>query len=161
MVEDSLQCTVTELMETFRDAVRALLPTAERLQLDWRDGYEHRDWERLTAALFDVCVRGPIEVDAGRLDGEYPLPPYDIDVASYTAFSWIEGMPAQADRPAAFIRLTTDGIPFESAQFASLDPNGFVPAERTKLLLSDVEFVFVRRGAGSPPIQVREIMAIE
>lgn len=75
MTDDSLRCSLAGLVSIFQDALIAVVPTAERLLLEWRNGRQHRDWERLAATLFDVCVRGPIEADATRWDLEHPLPP--------------------------------------------------------------------------------------
>jgi hypothetical protein len=161
MTEDSLRCSIVDLVSTFRDALIASIPTAERLLLEWGDGRQHRDWERLAATLFDVCVRGPIESDSARQEAEYPLAPYDIDEASYAASSWISATSETAGPPAALIRLMTDLRPFDTVQIAILDPDTLVPIDRVLLPFAEVEFAFVRRSKGQPDVKIREIEAID
>jgi hypothetical protein len=161
MTEDSLRCSPADLISTFRDALLALTPTADRLLLEWRDGRQHRDWERLAETLFDVCVRGPIESDSARRDGEFPLPRYDIDAASYATSSWISASDEASGSPAALIRLMTDMRPLDTVQVAILDPDELVPIERGLLPFAEVKFAFVRRSATQPDVVVREIEAID
>jgi hypothetical protein len=161
MTEDSLRCSLADLLSTFRDALIALTPTAERLLLEWGDGRQHRDWERLAATLYDVCIRGPIESDSTRREGEFPLPRYDIDVASYATSSWISAEGETPGSPAALIRLMTDLRPFDTVQVAILDPDTLVPIERVLLPFAKAEFAFVRRSEAQPDIEIREIEAID
>lgn len=161
MTEDSLRCSLATLVSTFQDALIAVIPTADRLSLEWGDGRQHRDWERLAATLYDVCVRGPIEADATRPGAEYPMPPYDIDVASYAACSWISATSVTARAPAALIRLMTDRAPFDAVQVALLDSETLQPIERVLVPFAEVEFAFVRRSKGQPDVVVHEIEAIE
>lgn len=161
MTEDSLRCSLTDLLSTFRDALIALLPTAERLLLETGDGRQHRDWERLAETLFDVCVRGPIESDAARDEGEFSLPRYDIDVATYATSSWISVAGETSGARAALIRLLTDLRPFDCVQVAILDPDSLVPIERVLLPFAEVEFAFVRRSDSQPGVEIREIEAID
>jgi hypothetical protein len=161
MTEDSLRCTLADLLSTFRDALLALTPTAERLLLEWGDGRQHRDWERLAETLFDVCIRGPIESDSGRREREFPLPRYDIDVASYATSSWIGTAAGTAGSPSALIRLMSDLRPFDTVQVAILDPDTLVPIERVLLPFAEAEFAFVRRTGAQPDVEIREIEAID
>jgi hypothetical protein len=161
MAEDSLRCSPSELMMTFREALIAFIPTAERLLLEWGDGCQHRDWERLAETLFDVCVRGPIESDAEHDDAEYPLPRYDIDAVSYGTSSWLSATSEGTDPPAAFIRLMTELKPFDTVQVAILDPETLVPIDRVRLAFTDVDFAFIRRSSGEADVEVREIEAVD
>ncbi|MGL4297722.1 MAG: hypothetical protein ACRCW4_01460 [Candidatus Neomicrothrix subdominans] len=161
MTEDSLRCSVRDLLVTFRDALLALTPTAERLLLEWGDSRQHRDWERLAETLFDVCVRGPIESDSARREGEFALPRYDIDVASYATSSWISAVTRTAGSPGALIRFMTDLRSFDTVQVAILDPDTLVPIERVLLPFAEAEFAFVRRSNTHPDAKIREIEAID
>lgn len=161
MTEDSLRCSPSGLVSTFRDALIAFIPTAERLLLEWGDGRQHRDWERLAATLFDVCVRDPVESDSARRVAEYPLPPYDIDAVSYTATSWIIARTEKTHPPAVLVRLMTDLRPFDSVQVAILDPDSLLPIDRGMLPFAEVDFAFVRRSKGQPDVEIHEIEAIE
>lgn len=161
VTEDSLRCSLAELMSTFRDALIASIPTAERLLLEWGDGRQHRDWERLAETFFDVCVRGPLESDTGRQAAEYPLPRYDIDVASYATSSWLSVTSENTGPRAALVRLLTDLKPFDTVQVAILDRDTLVPIDRVRLPFADVEFAFIRRSNGQPDAEVREIEAVD
>jgi hypothetical protein len=161
VTEDSLRCSVTELLSIFREALIALTPTANRLLLEWVDGRQHRDWERVAETLFDVCVRGPVDSESGRRDREFPLARYDIDVESYEAFSWIGVKGETLDSPAALIRLITDLRPFDALQIAILDPVARTPVERVLLPFAEAEFTFVRRSPGKPDVEIRDIEAID
>ena len=160
-LDDTLSCSVTTLMQVFRDALTALLPTAERLLLTWRDEDQHRDWERLAETLFDVCVRGPIDADAGRRDGEYALPRFDIDHPSYATNSWIGVAANGVDGPTALIRFISGTEPFDSVQVAVLDPAALTPSRRVILRFDELKFVLVRRSNGQPDDTVVRIDAIE
>ena len=161
MTEDTLRCSIADLLATFRDALLALTPTAERLLLEWGDGRQHRDWERLAETLFDVCVRGPIESDSSRREGEFPLPRYDIDLALYASSSWISVTGGESRSPAALIRFMTDLKPFDTVQAAVLDPDTLLSVERVLLPVAAAEFAFVRRSETPPDVEIREIEAVD
>lgn len=162
MTEDSLRCSVTDLLSIFRDSLISLTPTADALLLEWGDWMmQHRDWERLAATVFDVCVRGPIDSDSERYDREFTLPPYDIDVDSYTNFSWITARRGTTSRPAALVRLVTELEKFDTVQVALLDPDTLVPIGRACIPFAETTFAFMRRAGGKPAVEVREIEAID
>lgn len=161
MTEDSLRCSVTDLLGVFREALIALTPTADRLLLEWLDGRQHRDWERIAETLFDVCVRGPLESESGRRDADFPLARYDIDVDSYEAFSWIGVKGKALSSSAVLIRLMTDLKPFDAVQVAIVDSVTRTPVERVLLPLAEAEFTFVRRSQAEPDAEIRDIEAID
>lgn len=161
MTEDSLRCSTADLLVIFRDALVGLTPIADRLLLEWGDGRQHRDWERLAETLFDVCVRGPIESDVARREGEFALPRYDIDVASYATSSWISVASGGSASPVVFIRLMTTMKPFDTVQVAILDPDTLVPVERMRLPFAEAEFAFMRRSDNQPDAGVHEIQAVD
>lgn len=102
--DDVLRCSVDDLLGVFRDGLLALVPMAQRLGIEWRNDDRHRDWERLSEALFDACVRGPIEADAGLSFDELRLPRYDIDVASYRTNSAGEGVRVRRSAPKVHVQ---------------------------------------------------------
>lgn len=162
MTDDALRTSPAELMAILRDALVSAVSTADRLRLEWRDSAEqHRDWERLAATLFDVCVRGPIEADSGRRGSEYPLPSYDIDIASYLNSSWISVASPSFAQPAALIRLLSARDPFDTVQVAVLDPETLIPVDRTLVAFADVRFAFVRRSPSRSDAVVHEIEAVD
>jgi hypothetical protein len=160
MEDDSLCCSVSELMATFRLALMALIPAAERLKMNWRDEHQHRDWERMAVAVFDACVRGPIASDSSHWNDELSLPRYDIDHTSYLACSWIR-VEREAGPSAVLIRLLSHREPFDTVQVVTLNPDTFAPVGRLTLPFGESEFAFVRRSGTRPDEVVHEIEAIE
>lgn len=148
-------------MAIFREALIALTPTADRLLLEWVDGGQHRDWERIAETLFDACVRGPLEAESGRRAEEFVLARYDIDLDSYEGFSWIGVKAETLPTPAVLVRLMSDGNPFDAVQVAILDPVGHTPAERVLVPFAEAEFTFVRRSLAEPDVEIRDIEAID
>jgi hypothetical protein len=161
VTEDSLRCTVTDLIAIFRDALIALTPTADRLLLEWEEGRQHRDWERVAETLFDVCVRGPLDSEPGRRKGEFPLARYNIDADSYEVFSWIGVRGETLNSPAALVRLISDVKPFDAVQVAISDPVAGTPVERVLVPFAEAEFTFVRRSQGKPDSEICDIEAID
>lgn len=161
-MEDILRCSVADLAVIFRQALVALIPTADRLLLEWLDAQkQHRDWERIAESLFDACVRGPLDADVGRRDGEFPLVRYDIDADSYDTFSWIGVRSRRLARPAPLIRFVTVEEPFDTVQVAILDAFGRTPLTRVLVPFDEAEFIFVRRSKAEPDAEIREIEACE
>jgi hypothetical protein len=128
--------------------------------MDWRNEYQHRDWERMVEAVFDACVRGPIEADSGRWNDELPLARYDIDHPSYLAHSWIQVGADHHQAPIVLVRLASDREPFDTVRAVVLDRDKLAPIEQLNLPFES-NFFFVRRsGRGSDQI-VHEIEAVE
>ena len=69
---DRYIATVDELFGTFRGALLAILPMADRAKMNFRDEETHRDWERLAECSFDspfdnvqVVDVAPVSLKAG------------------------------------------------------------------------------------------------
>ena len=61
-----IEMSVTELMNAFRDGLRALIPVFERAKLGWRQEDAYDPWENTAAALFKAIVGS--SVDKGVYD---------------------------------------------------------------------------------------------
>jgi hypothetical protein len=146
---------VDDLLGVFRDGLLSLVPMAQRLGIEWRNDDRHRDWERLSEALFDACVRGPIEADAGLSFDELRLPRYDIDVASYRTNSWVTV--ASEGQHCPVVRLVTDAEPFDTVQFARLDPSCMQVVGHDVTPFGTARFAFVRRTSTGGEQVVEEI----
>jgi len=85
--DDLLEATIDEMVDTFRSALIALLPAANRSKLTWADENQHRDWESLAESAFNTFVRGPIQADITGRSMAAPLARYDIDSDSYASQS--------------------------------------------------------------------------
>ena len=57
-----LHVGVSDLVANFRNALVAVLPFADQVMMGHEDEEMHHDWEKLAACMFDVFVRGPLEV---------------------------------------------------------------------------------------------------
>jgi hypothetical protein len=161
MNEDVLRATVNDLISAFRDALIGFIPIADRLMMPWQDENQHRDWERVAEAMFDACVRGPIEAEATRSVTEYLVPRYDIDVDSYAAASWISVRREGHDTQVALVRLVTDRDPFDSVQGALIDPTTLGTIGRVEMPMREAQFSYIRRGPGAEDSELTTIVAVE
>ncbi|MBW4721333.1 hypothetical protein [Saccharothrix obliqua] len=160
MDDDTLRSSVSDLLGAFRDALIALVPIADRLKMGWRDGDQHRDWENMAEAVFNACVRGPIEADEGRWNDEYRLPRYDIDDSMYSTSSWIRLTADDRESLVVFVRLVSAGGPFDAVEGVELDPVTLVPRGRVVVGFEGCGFTFVRR-SGARSEEVRGVVAVE
>lgn len=161
MNEDVLRASVSDLINAFRDALIGFIPIANRLMIPWQDENQHRDWERVAEAMFDACVRGPIDAEATRSVAEYSMPRYDIDVDSYAEASWISVSWEGHDAQVALVRLVTDRDPFDSVQGALIDPTTLGRIGRVEMPMHDVQFSYIRRGSGAEDFELATIVAVE
>lgn len=151
---------MSDFLAAFRDALSVLAPIAQRLKMEWRDEGQHIHWERMAEAVFDSCVRGPIEADARHRRDDHRLPRYDIDDSSYGRSSWIR-VERGGDRSlVVFIRLLSGRETFDEVQGAKLDENTFMPLERVVIPFDQCRFAFVRRSAVRSDV-VHDIEAVE
>lgn len=75
-------CTVSELLDIFRDSLVAVLPSVERAHIPWREGDEYDEWDEITQMLFRHIVVGTIE--AALPEGQRrEMPKYDFSYESY------------------------------------------------------------------------------
>jgi hypothetical protein len=142
---DVLRDTVAGLIANFKQSLLALIPSADRSQLGWRE-YEHPDWELLMAACYQAFVAGPISTDSRRMVGDYQLIRYDIDPEDLSSASWIA--PSEHEPNLALVRLRSQASPFDTSEFVEIESRTSVVSSRNILRPSDAEFVLVRRGPG-------------
>lgn len=86
---DTTQEQVDRLLETFRDGLRALVPVADSARIPWREGEAYDNWDSLASKLFEVFVKHPIAEDQ-KSENMLSLPVYDMQLDSYSEYSWIE-----------------------------------------------------------------------
>lgn len=160
MVEnDSLRAPVSELVETFRSSLIALIPFAERSMMSFADNDQHPSWERLAESCFDSFVRDPIKADLSTRDA-LPLARYDIDASDYRRLSWI-AVTSAGSSPGAVVRLLTRSTLFDTIETVDLDPVTLRAGKRRELPWEGATFVFVRHAATGPLVVVTEILAVE
>ncbi len=158
--DDVYQATVGELFDNFRRALLAILPIAERAQINYRDEQTHRDWERLAESMFDAFIRSPIDSDRAATGRELPLARYDIDVDDYLALSWLA---ANADSPhrGAVIRFLSKAAPFDTVQVVDIDPVTLRADRRRTVAVSEIRPALYRRRETGEATLVTQIEAIE
>ena len=158
--DDVLIATIDDLMETFRSALLALLPLADKAKLAWTDADSHPDWERLARCAFDAFVRGPIGTDRSRGRFDASLAPYDIDSVGYGESSWVgvgdSGSPSQA-----LIRLVSVVRPFDSVQVVDVDLDRGLAGARQIVPWDRARFVLVRRSKTGRLHYVETVVAEE
>ncbi|GAB2698178.1 hypothetical protein [Thalassiella azotivora] len=162
--DDVLVCSVDHLLRTFRQALLALVPAADAIQLSWC-GDEHPDWERLAQAVFSSFVTTPVLTDRGALAGlprggrPYALARYDIDREdSYRDVSFVRVHARnRLDELVAFIRFLSDAEPMDWVQGAALDPVTLMVRERLLFRYADVSFSLMRRMPSTAHVVVRHV----
>ncbi len=158
--DDVFEASVSELLQLFRDALSALAPIASRAMLSW-DGFDsHPDWERLAASAFHAFVASPVSTDRQRRAGDGPLAPYDIDLDSYAGASWV-GVSEESSGSLALVRLVTRSDPFDSVEFARLDPVDGRIIETFVLPWVGLEWCLFRRSASGSVEVVSRVVAEE
>ena len=105
--------------------VPGFIPVADRLRMSWREENQHVDWEKVAAAMFHACVRSPIQVDEGRVDGQFWIGQYDIDFESYAEASGISVRSAAHGERLAMIRLLTFDEPLDTVKGPRFDAASF------------------------------------
>ena len=157
---DIYVATVDELFQNFRDALLAMLPIAERAQINFRDEETHKDWERLAEACFDAFVRSPIDADRSHTGRELALARYDIDLADYLAASWLTVDESHPHR-AAVVRLLSRSTPLDTVQVVEIDLDTLRAGPRRMLPVDSVTFACYRRTESGGGTLVSRVEAAE
>ncbi len=158
--DDVYRATVSELVANFRQALLALIPVAERAQINYKDIEPHRDWERLAECSFDVFVRSPIGADRTATGRELPLARYDIDLADYLKVSWLTPYP-EAPHRGAVVRLLSRDTPFDTLQVVRVDSESLLAGERITLPIANATLALFRRDEAGAASVLSTVEAIE
>ena len=157
--DDVLEASIDELIGTFRTALLALIPIADRANLPWTDHNTHPDWETLSQALFNTFVKGPIKGDCEQSKGHQILN-YDIDHLSYSEASWV-GVGTLDARDAALVRLVSVNEPFDGVQVVEVDASTGSTGERRIVSWEDANFYLASRSSDGTLARVLSIVAQE
>jgi hypothetical protein len=142
--EASWTTSTDELVRLFEDAIRALIPIAERAQMAWKEPAAYDDWDRICEAIYRSIVIMSIEHSEG-VGVSLPILDYDFRIRCYDQNSFI-GRKGSGEN-AAFVCFETASAPFDTCLFAVLDRKlNVVAVERLSTM--SVEFVLVRRKHG-------------
>jgi hypothetical protein len=158
--DDTYVATVDELFRNFRAPLLALMPVADRAQINFRDEETHRDWERLAEACFDAFVRSPIDADRSHTGREFALARYDIDLADYLAASWLTVDESHPDR-AAVVRLLSRGAALDTVQVVAIDPDTLRAGQRRMLPIDSVTFACYRRTESGSAMLISRVEAVD
>lgn len=137
--------TPGEALALFADALRALVPVAERARMPWREGAAYDDWDRVAAALFKSLVADSL-AHAVECEGWPPLASYGAPLSLYDT-----NTPHLADvtEDAPLVSLVSVARPFDTCLLARLGPDGRVAGHFRKPAADVTGALVARRGV--PP----------
>lgn len=159
--EGDFVASISELVAIFREACIALIPTAERSHLMWRDLDTSDDWDKISTSLYDTLVAAPIANDRSARSNAFPLPRYDLDYDDYSTFSWIRCRFADQEGYYVFVRLLSGVEPFDTIQAVEIDTQSLHAGERHSLPWRDVILTVVSRDARGAAVESDSIAAVE
>jgi hypothetical protein len=119
--------SVDELVRLFGDAIRALIPIAERARMQWKAPDSYDDWDHICEAIYRSIVIRSIEFAEG-MGVSLPVPDYDHRINSYEKNSFIGDLNSKDEM--AFVCFETEASPFDVCLFALLDRNLNVVGDR-------------------------------
>lgn len=126
-----------ELLKMFAEALRGLVPIADKARMRWREPDAYDDWDGICEAIYRAIVIGSIE-HAEEFGNAFSILPYDRRIASYAKTSFISHQLVEG--VAAFMCFETENQPFDTCRFALLGEAMDVVGSR-RLALSGVTFV--------------------
>ena len=133
--------SIDELIRLFGDAIRVLVPIAERAHMAWKEPDAYDDWDQICEAIYRSIVIGSIEFAEG-IGTFLPVPDYDRRIKSYDKNSFIGD--ANSKDEVAFVCFETRTAPFDMCLFAILDRNLDV-INYSRVAIVDVKFNLMRR----------------
>ena len=120
---DKWTTSVNELMLTFRDSLRSLVPCMERAKIAWREPDAYDDWDDIAQALYKNIVVRSIEYSLTLNERERMVSPeYGILYPRYNDMSFIElvlGQPRE-DQYNVFLDFATTDRPFDTARYVTV-----------------------------------------
>src|SRR5579863_875412 len=139
--------SIDELVRSFLDALRVMVPVAERVHMPWREPNAYDDWDRICEAIYRSIVIDSI-AHAQEIRESAPIASYDLRTASYKNNSFVCNSVLHGK--SAFVAFETKDLPFDQGLFALLDEN-FAVADYSRIPTDKVKFLFCSRlEAGSP-----------
>jgi len=83
--------TPTRLVLNFREALVALLPFVERVDIPWRSGVAYENWDRIATAVYESLVAEVVSFQPAAAAVPLRLvSPYDMILEDYREFVRIE-----------------------------------------------------------------------
>jgi hypothetical protein len=132
--------TVTDLVQNFADACRALVPALDRANVPWRDNEQYDNWDRVVEPLFETLVTEPCTFAAVGEPGlirlqvvPYGSREHDPKCNAYVALD--------DPSPKRLVGLYSNVLPFDEVVFCECNGSAM-----GTLALRDARFVFVFAG---------------
>jgi hypothetical protein len=148
--------SIDELVRLFGDAIRALIPIAERAHMAWKEPDAYDDWDQICEAIYRSIVIGSIEFAEG-MGTSLPVPDYDRRIKSYDKSSFISD--ANSKDAAAFVCFETEKTPFDMCLFAVFDRDLNVVGNK-RTATADVKFNFVCRDRNRGTLKLIERLTV-
>ena len=148
--------SIDELIRLFSDAIRALIPIAERAHMAWKEPDAYDDWDQICEAIYRSIVIGSIEFAEG-MGTSLPMPDYDRRIKSYDKNSFIGD--ANSKDEVAFVCFETRSTPFDMCLFAILDSNLNIVGYN-RVAIADVKFNFVCRDRDRGTLELIERLTV-
>src|SRR5690242_19928018 len=133
--------SVGELVQLTCEALRALVPIAEKAYMPWREPANYDDWDEMAQAIYNSIVIRSVQF-ATETAGFAQLPAYDRPIADYSGCSFVTEA-TQRGRY-ALLSLASTSMPFDTGHFTVLDATG-KPVQFERILLSKAKLLLAGR----------------
>ena len=122
--------SLVELLDNFQEALRAIVPMADKIGMAWKNDEAYDEWEEFEASLFNGFVVKQLiyDQDVRRIK---PFVPYKTSVRSLQSYSYIQHLD---ERAWIFLGLRTREAPFDSCWLQAFDQSGLETTNELKLL---------------------------
>lgn len=131
--------TVDQLLATFRDALRALVPHVEKVRIEWRDHSAYDDWDQTAQTLYEEVVVSSILWAFTEEEREHcQLPDYNMTYSSYADKTVIAVNLHSTSARFVFHSFAAEKGPFDRVRACRVDAAGQVLDEEFVLLDADV-----------------------
>lgn len=130
---------ISTIVLNFRDALRAMVPIAERVGIPWRDGESYDEWDGIAQALFSALVVAVVPWPDGR---ERKFAEYDMRYENYGGLRRIVVRTPSAMELHTFVAFSTREAPFDSIRVLNTDTRAdqtsVISANNVEFFISDI-----------------------
>jgi hypothetical protein len=130
---------ISVIVLNFRDALRALVPFAEKVGVPWRDGESYDEWDGIAEELFQALVIAVVPSPEGVARN---FAKYDMRYENYAGLRKIVVRSGTAQALYTFVAFSTRDTPFDSIRVVGRGVNS---SQTTTISSVGVEF-FVSEG---------------
>ena len=132
---------VSEIVENYRSALIAVLPSVEYAGIPWRRPDSYDEWDAIASVLYESLVVAPLRWGLEEQEQHcFEMPKYDLLLESYAGLSWIEVLGPTPDKH-MFHAFGTAREPFDIVEIRSVGESGHPEKEGLQFIpLSDVSF---------------------